>query len=94
MRIESLANARLEALGCERLPKQVKELICSEFEEKAVKALARLAERHITAPSVARAFLSQSNKKKGVGTDSLSAATRNETNCIAGTNPLYDIPNE
>lgn len=88
MRIESLANARLEALGCERLPKNVKEQICSDFAAKATKALTRLAERHITAPAVARAFLCQTEKKNGVGSDSQKDGSRNETIHIAGTNPL------
>jgi hypothetical protein len=88
MRLESFATARLFALGCERLPKSVKEQFCSDFEEKAIKALSRLAERNITAPTVARAFLNQTEKKKGVGADGLNAATRDETIGIAGTNPL------
>lgn len=85
MKIESFVCQRLSDLGCEKLPREVRERIAMDFQEKVSVQLGRIAKRQITMPRVARAFVDVASKTHGVKDDLLILPLHDEPDHIAGT---------
>ena len=84
---QQIAFERLAELGCDTLPKTIKDSIASAFASTAESNYRKLARRHITSPKVARHFLNFLKQKNEGGDDYLNLALPGETIDIAGTNP-------
>lgn len=86
MKLETIAFKRLDNLGCERIPREVRERIAIDFERKVIVQLEKIAKRQITIPRVARAFVDVASKTNGVNDDLLILPVQaDETNGVAGT---------
>ena len=84
-----IAVSRLSTLGCDKLPKHVKDGIVKKFAETAMLSLIKLADKTITTKSIAKAFVS-SCRNAGSDIDYLELPTAipNESNPVAGTTLL------
>ena len=87
MTTTQIALRRLATLGCEKLPRQVKEQIVKDFLDASAFALIKLADKSITPKTIATAFVT-SFCPVGSGVDYLDLPTAelNETKHVAGTN--------
>ena len=84
---QQIAFERLAELGCDTLPKAIKESIASSFASTAEANFRKMARRHITSQKVARHFLDFLKQKNGGVNDYLNLPLHSESIDIAGTNP-------
>ncbi|MEI6070872.1 MAG: hypothetical protein WCS31_03700 [Verrucomicrobiae bacterium] len=86
---QQIAFERLAELGCDTLPKVIRESIASAFAATAESNFRKLARRHITSPKVARHFLDFLKQKNEGVNDYLDLPLQGESIGIAGTNPPH-----
>lgn len=86
---QQIAFERLTELGCDTLPRAIKDSIASAFASTAEANFKKLARRHITSPKVARHFLDFLKQKNEGGDDLLNLPLQVEAKRIAGTNPPH-----
>lgn len=84
---QQVAIERLTELGCDTLPRAIKDSIASAFASTAETNCRKLARRHITSPKVARYFLDYLKQKNEGVNDYLDLPLQGESIDIAGTNP-------
>ena len=88
----TLAMRRLKALGCEKLPASVLKRILEDFEEVSAQIIERAVRRRITINKVAQALTHEIRAKKEQGVSHLLVLPlQDESNQLAGTNPILDI---